>query len=111
MADNGPNVSSFDLVFPPDYDERVLSMALKRIPALSEASISYSDAGLYKMTPDANPIVSEVEEFPGLYCCAGFGGHGFMHAPIIGELMSEILLDQRPHLDIASFHLKRFKNK
>ncbi len=111
MADNGPNVSSFDLVFPPDYDERVVSMALRRIPALSEASISYADAGLYEMTPDANPIVSEIEEFPGLYCCAGFGGHGFMHAPIIGELMSELLLGQKPHMDISNFDLRRFKSK
>ncbi len=108
MADNGPNVPSFDLVFPPEYDERVVSMALKRVPALSEASVAYSNMGLYEMTPDANPIVSEVEDFPGLYCCAGFGGHGFMHAPVIGELMSELLLDQKPHLEISKFHLKRF---
>ena len=111
MADNGPNVSSFDLVFPADYDERVLSMALQRMPALSEASISYADAGLYEMTPDANPIVSPVKEFPGLYCCAGFGGHGFMHAPIIGELMSELLSGKSPHLDISRFSLERFKTK
>ena len=109
MADNGPNVSSFDLVFPPDYDERVVAMALRRIPALKDASVSYANAGLYEMTPDANPIVSDVEGFPGLYCAAGFGGHGFMHAPVIGELMSELLFDQRTHLDISQFHLSRFK--
>src|SRR5579872_7052947 len=109
MADNGPNVSSFNLVFPSDYDERVVALALQRIPALKEASVSYADAGLYEMTPDANPIVSAVEEFPGLNCAAGFGGHGFMHAPVIGELMSEILLNQPTHLDISRFGLGRFR--
>jgi sarcosine oxidase, subunit beta len=111
MADNGPSESTFDLSFPADYDERVLSMALKRVPSLREASISYSDKGLYEMTPDANPIVSEIEEFPGLFCCAGFGGHGFMHAPIMGELMSEMLLEKKVHLDISNFALKRFNSK
>lgn len=109
MADNGPSESSFDLVFPPDYDERVVSMALRRIPALKEASISYANIGLYEMTPDANPIVSEIHEIPGLYCCAGFAGHGFMHAPVIGEIMSEILTGSKPHLDISGFDIQRFK--
>ena len=109
MADNGPNVSSFDLVFPPDYDERVVSLALKRVPALRNASISYANKGLYEMTPDSNPIVSEVHGFPGLYCCAGFAGHGFMHAPIIGELMAEMLTGTKPHLDISAFDIKRFE--
>ena len=108
MADNGPNESSFDLVFPQDYEERVLSMALKRIPALKEASISYTNSGLYEMTPDANPIVSEISEFPGLYCCAGFAGHGFMHSPAIGSLMSEILTGTKPHLAISAFDIRRF---
>ena len=109
MADNGPNHSSFELVFPPDYDERVVSLALKRIPVLKEASIAYSDQGLYEMTPDANPIVSEIPEVPGLYCCAGFAGHGFMHSPIIGLLMSEILTGSKPHIDISAFDIERFR--
>ncbi len=108
MADNLPTESSFDLNFPEDYDERVISAAIKRIPVLKGASISYANAGLYEMTPDANPIVSEIRSNPGLYCCAGFAGHGFMHAPIIGELMAEILSGSKPHLDISSLDIKRF---
>ena len=111
MADNAPVESSFDLVFPDDYDERVMSMALERIPALKTASIAYADKGLYEMTPDANPIVSSIPEFPGLFCCAGFAGHGFMHAPIIGQLMSEMLAGAKPHLDISSFSIERFRKK
>ena len=109
MSDNGPNVSSFDLVFPPDYEERVISLALQRVPALRRASISYANMGLYEMAPDANPIVSEVHGFQGLYCCAGFAGHGFMHAPVIGELMAEIISGSKPHLDISGFDIQRFE--
>jgi glycine/D-amino acid oxidase-like deaminating enzyme len=109
FADNEPTESSFELTFPPDYDERVMSKAIKRVPALSNASISYSDMGLYEMTPDANPIVSEISQVKGLYCCAGFAGHGFMHAPAIGRLMAEILMDEKTHLDLSSYDIRRFE--
>jgi sarcosine oxidase, subunit beta len=108
MADNGPNESCFELKFSPDYDERVLSVALKRVPALKDASISYANSGLYEMAPDANPIMSEIKDAPGFYCCAGFAGHGFMHSPIAGELMAEILTGSKPHLDISAFDIERF---
>lgn len=111
MADNWPCESSFDLMFPADYDERVISAAVDRVPSLKRASISYSDSGLYEMTPDANPIVSEIEASPGLYCCAGFAGHGFMHAPVIGELMAEMLCGLEPHLDISSLDIARFEHE
>jgi sarcosine oxidase subunit beta len=63
------------------------------------------------MTPDANPIVSEVRAVEGLYCCAGFAGHGFMHSPAIGALMAELILGRKPHLDISSYHIDRFDQK
>jgi glycine/D-amino acid oxidase-like deaminating enzyme len=39
----------------------------------------------------------------------GFSGHGFMHAPAIGILMTEILLDGRAgSMDIGALSLDRF---
>jgi sarcosine oxidase, subunit beta len=109
LADNEPTEPNFKLQFPPDYDDRVISKAIERVPALSKASISYSNAGLYEMTPDANPIISNVEPLEGLYCCAGFAGHGFMHAPAVGQLVAELIASSKPHLDISSYDIARFK--
>jgi sarcosine oxidase subunit beta len=95
--------------FSPSYDEHVYSKVLERIPALSKASISYSVSGLYEMTPDAVPIVSGIKIFKGLYCCAGFAGHGFMHSPAIGKLMSEVLVGRKAHLDISDLDNDRFE--
>ncbi len=111
FADNTSTGPSFELSFPQDYEQKVISKLLRRVPSLSRASISHSVSGLYEMTPDANPISSEISEVEGLYCCAGFSGHGFMHSPAIGALMAELILDQKPHLDISSYHIKRFENK
>ena len=66
-------------------------------------------AGLYEMTPDQTGIVSAVPGAPGLHVIAGFSGHGFMHGPIAGQLMAELIvhgrtitMDARP-LAIARF--------
>jgi sarcosine oxidase subunit beta len=40
---------------------------------------------------------------------AGFSGHGFMHGPICGQLMAEVVLDgQASTLDIGSLALSLF---
>ena len=45
----------------------------------------------------------------GLFVIAGFSGHGFMHAPAIGILMAEILLDGRASsMDVGALSLDRF---
>jgi sarcosine oxidase subunit beta len=108
FADNEPVETSFKLSFPSNYDERVISKAIKRVPSLANASVAYSDIGLYEMTPDSNPIVSKVKEISGLFCCAGFAGHGFMHAPAIGKIMAEIIMEEVPHLDVSEYRLERF---
>lgn len=107
FSDNIPTEPGFELRFPHDYDERVISKAIARVPALSSLPVGYSVTGLYEVTPDSNPIISELRT-GGLYCCAGFAGHGFMHAPAAGELMTEIVLEEAPHLDVSSFRADRF---
>jgi sarcosine oxidase subunit beta len=60
------------------------------------------------VTPDAHPIFGATP-VDGYYVVTGFSGHGFMHGPIAGLLMSEIILDGRATtLDIASLDYARF---
>jgi sarcosine oxidase, subunit beta len=110
IGDNQNTRPGFELEFPPDYDERIMSKAIERVPVLAEASISYANQGLYEMTPDSGPIVSAIPEVEGLYCCAGFAGHGFMHSPAIGKIMAELLIGEKPHIDITSLDVSRFKD-
>jgi len=107
FSDNRWMIQGFDVDFPSEYDEQVYTEAVRRLPPLADLSIGYTVRGLHETTPDANPIVSECE-ISGLYCCAGFNGHGFMHAPAVGVLMSELIKGEKPHLDISEFSLKRF---
>ena len=95
----------------PDWTltDQLIERAVRRAPALADASLMRGWAGLYEMTPDQTGIVSAVPDVPGLHVIAGFSGHGFMHGPIAGRLMAELILDGRATtLDIAPLALERF---
>ena len=66
-------------------------------------------AGLYEMTPDQTGIISAFPGVPGLHVIAGLSGHGFMHGPIAGQLMAELVVDgQARTVDISSMSIERF---
>jgi glycine/D-amino acid oxidase-like deaminating enzyme len=89
--------------------EPLVERAVRRAPVLAEAALMRGWAGLYEMTPDQTGIVSAVPEVEGLYVIAGFSGHGFMHGPIAGQLMAELIGDGRARtVDIAPLALDRF---
>jgi sarcosine oxidase subunit beta len=85
-----------------------MEAAIERFPLLERAGVASRVAGLYEVTPDAHPIFGRTP-VEGFYVCAGFSGHGFMHGPIAGKLMAEIILDgQATTVDVASLDLARF---
>ena len=48
---------TFDTTVQWDFLPQVIDVAVTRLPALADASISHAWAGLYEMTPDGNPII------------------------------------------------------
>ncbi len=101
---------------PPGFDQSVdpawelvhLEAAAQRLPLLEQAGVASRWAGLYEVTPDAHPILG-VTPVGGFYVVTGFSGHGFMHGPICGRLMAELITEgQARTLDIASLRLSRF---
>jgi glycine/D-amino acid oxidase-like deaminating enzyme len=61
------------------------------------------------MTPDLLPIMDKFDRPAGLYVGAGFSGHGFALGPVTGRLLSELIADGRPSLDLRAFRSTRFK--
>jgi sarcosine oxidase subunit beta len=101
----------------PGYDQNVdedfelvnLEAAIERMPLVEKASRAAHWAGLYEVTPDAHPIFGATP-VNGFLICAGFSGHGFMHGPISGKLMSEFILNGSfSSVDVAMLDLKRFE--
>ncbi|MEW6287138.1 MAG: FAD-dependent oxidoreductase [Chloroflexota bacterium] len=86
-----------------------LEAALARMPLLERARRAAHWAGLYEVTPDAHPIYGKTP-VEGFLVCAGFSGHGFMHGPVSGKLMSELILDGAfSTVDVSMLDLARFE--
>jgi sarcosine oxidase subunit beta len=99
----------FNQEIDPDWELAHMEAAVARLPLLAKAGRLSHWAGLYEMTPDAHPILSGVPHLAGFYIVAGFSGHGFMHGPGAGLLMSEIILDGKAStLDVSSLDYARF---
>ena len=87
----------------------LIERAIHRAPALADAELMRAWAGLYEMTPDQTGIVSAVPGVVGLHVIAGFSGHGFMHGPIAGQLMAEMLAHGRAvTMDAGPLDIGRF---
>ena len=59
-------------------------------------------------TPDAVPVIDSVDSPRGLVVATGFSGHGFALGPIAGRLVSELIVDGTPSLDLTGFRYARF---
>jgi sarcosine oxidase subunit beta len=79
--------------------EVVRARAQARVPCLRAAAIDRANcwAGLYEMSPDRHAILGPASEVENLYFINGSSGHGVMHAPALGQLLSEIILDRKAH--------------
>lgn len=98
----------FDQAVDLDWELVHMEAAIKRLPVLEKAGLVSHWAGLYEVTPDAHPIYGKTP-VDGFYVCSGFSGHGFMHGPISGKIMAEIILDgYASTLDISMLDLARF---
>jgi len=92
-----------------EFHLKMLERALYRVPLLEHARVAKQMAGLYEVTPDAEPILAQARALPGFYIAAGFSGHGFQHSPATGKVLSELILDGAPKtVDVSMLDLERF---
>lgn len=79
------------------------------LPPIGELRVLRQWGGLYNMSPDHQPIISDTPNLKGFYIACGFSGHGFMLAPMTGLLLSEIILGEQPSLPVDGLSLARFE--
>jgi sarcosine oxidase subunit beta len=102
--------SSFNIQV--DFESMVMSAqrALYRVPVFKDTGIIRGWGGLYELSPDNHAILGKVPEVAGFICANGFSGHGFMHSPIVGELVAQLIIDGRTKvLDINPLSIERFE--
>lgn len=77
-------------------------------PHLGPIAINRSWAGIEGFMPDHIPVIGPSSTEPGLVHAFGFSAHGFQLSPIVGQIVSELVLDGRSALPIAPFAIDRF---
>ena len=99
---------------PPD-DERwmseVVRRAHERIPLLRDVAIDPEQcwSGFYEMSPDRHLILGWHPKVDNLFLANGSSGHGVMHAPAIGQLAAEMILDgHASSMDVHALRPERF---
>ncbi len=91
------------------WRDQVVEKAISRVPVLEHARIARGWGGLYDTTPDANPIIGPLPEIENFLVAAGFSGHGFMHSPMTGQLIAEMVCGETPSLDVSELSVTRFR--
>ena len=64
-------------------------------------------ACMYTLTPDRNFAIGRDPHHARVVIASGFSGHGFKFVPVIGEIVTALLLDEDPGLDLEFLRLER----
>lgn len=86
---------------------QVLDNVRGTFPQLAGIEIDSVWGALVDCTPDAVPVISQVDQADGLYLAAGCSGHGFGLGPGIGFLAAQLIVNDAPCVDPDPFRLSR----
>ena len=78
------------------------------VPALRYAEVASTWAGLRPGSPDGLPVLGRLPGRDNLYVAAGHFRNGILLAPVTGSLMSQLICDGRPEIDLRPFRPDRF---
>ena len=79
-----------------------------RAPRLLGLRVRGGWAGLYEVTPDHNALIGRSDALPGFVYATGFSGHGFLQAPAVGEVVRDLVLGEKPFVDVTPLAVERF---
>jgi len=92
-----------------DYLSETARVLIDLFPALKNVMVLRQWAGLRDASSDGWPILGCVDEIPGLILANGFSGLGFQLGPIVGKLLSELIVDGTTSISLEPFNIKRFE--
>lgn len=81
--------------------------AVRLMPFLSRASIMRAYSGFRPFAFDHLPVIGPDDQVPGLWYAAGHEGAGIGLAPATAELLTSLMMGERPAVDASSFSPNR----
>ena len=81
------------------------------VPDLADGEVLRTKVCLYDMTENSDFVLDRDSDHPEVVYGYGFSGHGFKFAPLIGTLLSELVLDKKPSLSLERFSADPFRRR
>jgi len=85
--------------------QETVEATLNRFPMTEKCGIKKVLSTMSDETPDKHAIIDN--SIPGLIIATGFSGHGFMHSPVTGRIVTSLVKGEKPVIDVGGLSLKR----
>ena len=89
-------------------DEDILRAAASRYFPKANGTVMTLKTCMFTNTPDEHFIIDLVPGLPQVSVAAGFSGHGFKFASVVGEILGDLALDGKTNHDIDLLRIDRF---
>lgn len=93
---------------PDAVDEAALRAFAARFFPLGNGPTLALRTCMFTNSPDEHFIIGLHPEFPQVSLAAGFSGHGYKFASVIGEIMADLATERTTRHDIGLFRVDRF---
>lgn len=107
--DSGHDPDSYNEAADSDWLPGIRQRMIRRCPAMYCCFNRGGYAFLIDRTPDGLPILDHLPDLEGAYCALASGDDSFLLAPVIGQVLTQWLLDNSvAEVDLTPFRLTRF---
>jgi sarcosine oxidase len=89
-------------------EEHMRARLQSTLPALAQGRLLHATTCLYTMTPDEHFVVDHHPRHTNVSFAAGFSGHGFKFATVMGEILADLATTGSTPWDIELFRAARF---
>jgi monomeric sarcosine oxidase len=92
----------------PQFERKVRTFLKRFIPELSNFTEHEGHVCYYTSTKDNDFIVDRLPDAANGFLMAGFSGHGFKFAPLLGQAMAQLMVGGKSDLNLHRFRINRF---
>lgn len=92
-------------------DHEVIRDFVERYLPEGAGQVERMETCLFTNTPDKDFILDHLPGDESVVVAAGFSGHGFKFAPVVGEILADLALEGTTDHDIGLFRITRFQRE
>jgi sarcosine oxidase len=102
-----PDVSAIERTVRDEDEEPVRRFVREHLPA-ADGPRRRASVCVYTLTPDRHFVLDVHPDHSTVVLAAGFSGHGFKFAPVVGEILADLAENGRTEWPVEMFRVARF---